>query len=232
MERLIGSGREGNLLLISGGEFKHLKALRMREGDRLEVFYEGRLFLACLSQLRKDYALCSILEEIKRPIPKPDVTLYQCIPLELRLMDEVVERVSQAGASRLVPVLCKRGYGGRPLVEEKLERWKRLSLTSFKQCKRPKPMEILQPIELRELVLKEEVSLLLDNFAGSSTIREVDLTKNSYGLVVGPEGGFSREEVEFLVGRGFMPLLLKPYIYRSEMAGAVAVALIMNLAGV
>ncbi|MEN3027898.1 MAG: RsmE family RNA methyltransferase [Aquificaceae bacterium] len=231
MERLLCSRREGNFLIISSSEFKHLKVLRLKKGERLEVYCEGRLFLAYLSEVLKDYAICSILEEVEKPPPKPSVVLYQCLPLDLKLMEEVVDRVSQAGAVRLVPLICRRGFRKRTGVEEKLERWRRLSLVSFKQCKRPEPMEILPPISLEEFKPEEEVLLLLDNFTASLTIKDIDLKSNSYGLVVGPEGGFSQEEVEILKGRGFLPLLLKPYVYRSEMAGAVAVALIMNLAG-
>lgn len=230
MERFLCSKREGELLRISDSEFRHLKALRLREGERLEVYCEGRLYLATLSQIGKNYALCSIIEELAVHLPKPKVVIYQCVPVELRLMDEVIERTSQAGAFKLVPVICKRGFQGRSKIEEKMERWRRISLASFKQCKRPIPIEIDGPIELTRLYPKEEVSLVLDNFGGSLSIKEIDLSKESYGIVVGPEGGFSQEEVELLKSRGFLTLLLKPYIYRSEMAGAVATALIMNLA--
>ncbi|MCS7196976.1 MAG: RsmE family RNA methyltransferase [Aquificaceae bacterium] len=230
MERLLCNKREENFLIVSGSEFKHLKALRLRKGEKFEVYCEGRLFLASLSEVLKDYAICSILEEIEKPLPKPSVVLYQCLPLDLRLMEEVVDRVSQAGAVRLVPLMCRRGFREIHKVEERLERWRKLSLASFKQCKRPKPMEVSTPLRLEDFKPEEEVLLLLDNFTANLTLRDIDLRSKSYGLVVGPEGGFSREEVDFLKSRGCLPLLLKPYVYRSEMAGAVAVALIMNLA--
>ncbi len=231
MERLICSGKEGDFLVVGGQEFNHLKALRIKKGDRLEVFCEGRLFLSVLLSIEKGYALCKPLEEINIPLPKPEVNLYQCIPVELRLMEEVIERASQTGANSLIPVICKRGFQKLNLVEEKLERWKKLSLASFKQCRRPKPMEISIPIRLSEIEAKEELALLLDNFSAEADIKSLDLTKRSYGVLVGPEGGLSIEEVEFLKSKGYKPLFLKPYILRTEMAGAVAVALIMNLAG-
>jgi len=229
MERLVCSQREGDLLKISGSEFRHLKALRLRKGEQLEVYCENKLYLAVISHIGKDYVLCHTIEELDLPLPKPQVVLYQCLPVELGLMEEVIDRVSQAGAFKLVPVICKRGFQGRSKIEEKMERWHRISLASFKQCKRPKPMEIDNPVKLTDLYPKEEVSIVLDNFGGSLSIKEIDLNKESYGIVVGPEGGFSQEEVELLKSRGFLTLLLKPYIYRSEMAGAVATALIMNL---
>ncbi len=230
MERFVCSHREGDFLIISGQEFKHFKALRLRRGDKLEVFCEGRLFLSLVLEIDKGQALCKLLEEVNIPLPEPEVNLYQCVPLDLRLMEEVIDRASQTGARSLVPVICKRGFQKLSLLEEKLERWKRLSLASFKQCKRPKPIEITSPIGLSELRAKEEVSLVLDNFSEGRRIKDLDLGKRSYGIVVGPEGGLAFEEVRALKNRGFETLLLKPHILRTEMAGAVAVALIMNLA--
>ncbi|MFN4320256.1 MAG: RsmE family RNA methyltransferase [Aquificaceae bacterium] len=230
MERLLCSKREGSVLIIDGSEFRHLRALRLKEGENLEVFCEDRLFLAKISRITNGYALCSILEELKTPPAGPYVVLYQCIPLDLSLMEEAIDMASQSGAAKLVPLFCKRGFQVKSKVEEKMERWKRISLASFKQCKRPRPMEIENPISLADLHPGEEVSLVLDNFGGGLSIKEIDLSKESYGIVVGPEGGFSQEEVELLKNRGFKPVLLKPYIYRAQMAGAVATALIMNLA--
>ncbi|MCX8076856.1 MAG: RsmE family RNA methyltransferase [Aquificaceae bacterium] len=230
MERLIGSEREGFFLIISGFEFKHLKALRLRESDSLEVFWEGRLFLTRIDRIGKDRAVCAIQRELDTSLPKPEVILYQCLPLDMRLMEEIIDRVSQAGAVRLVPLICERSFKDISKVEHKAERWKRLSLASFKQCKRPKPLEIAKPMKIDELKTAEECSFVLDNFGNGLKFKDINHRAKSYGLVVGPEGGFSLNEVELLKDRGFQPLLLKPYIYRSEMAGAVAVAIIMNLA--
>lgn len=230
MERLLCSKREGGAIVIDGSEFKHLKALRLREGERVEVFCENRLYLASISKITDGYALCSIVEELPLSLPKPYVVLYQCIPTELSLMEEVIDRASQSGVFKLVPLFCKRGFHGKAKIQEKMERWHRLSLASFKQCKRPKPMEIEKPKDLKDLYPREEVSLVLDNFGGSLNIKEIDLSRESYGIVVGPEGGFSQEEVRLLKDRGFVQVLLKPYIFRTEMAGAVATAIIMNIA--
>ncbi|MEJ5339877.1 MAG: RsmE family RNA methyltransferase [Aquificaceae bacterium] len=231
MERLVCTGKEGELLLITGQEFNHFRALRLKKDDRLEVFCEGRLFLSLVVSVEKGCAFCRPLEEISIPLPEPEVNLYQCVPSDLKLMEEVIDRASQTGARSLVPVICKRGFQKPGLIEEKLERWKRLSLVSFKQCKRPAPMEIGRPVQLSGLRAKEEISLVLDNFSAELGIRELDMNRKSYGVVVGPEGGLSLEEVQALKDRGFKPLFLRPYILRTEMAGAVAIALIMNLAG-
>lgn len=230
MERLLCSGREGELLLIEDREFAHLKALRIKRGDRIEVFCQGKLFLCSVVAVERSRALCQVVEELRIHLPKPLVTLYQCVPLELRLMEEVVDRASQTGVHLLVPVVCKRGFQKHEVLEEKTERWKRLSLASFKQCKRPQPMEIDRPVKLEELRPQEELLIVLDNFSPGLSVKELDKSKKSYGILVGPEGGLTAQEVKLLQSKGFLPVYLKPYILRTEMAGAVATALIMNLA--
>ncbi|MCS7262032.1 MAG: 16S rRNA (uracil(1498)-N(3))-methyltransferase [Aquificaceae bacterium] len=229
MHRFLAT-RKGNLLVISGQEFRHFRALRVKKGALVELLCEEDLFLASVLGVSKDCALCAPIQKVKKTTPTPQVVVYQCLPVELRLMEEVVDRLSQAGAVKLVPLLCERGSTAkRP--EEKLDKWRRLALSAFKQCGRPEPLEVASPVPLKEFVLQEELVFLLDNFNASRSIKEVDLTKHTYGLVVGPEGGFSRREVTLLVEKGCVPLLLKPYVYRTEMAGAVATALLMNLAG-
>lgn len=230
MERLLCSGREGELLVIEDKEFSHLKALRIKKGDRIEVFCEGKLFLCIVVSFEKSRALCQVIEELRLSPPEPAVVLYQCVPVELRLMDEVIDRASQTGVRLLVPVICRRGFQKLEVIKEKIERWKRLSLASFKQCKRPQPMEISSPVRLEDLKPQEELLIVLDNFSPGLTIKQVDKSRKSYGILVGPEGGLTAKEAHFLKTIGFVPLYLKPYILRTEMAGAVATALIMNLA--
>lgn len=75
MERLVCSQREGDLLKISGSEFRHLKALRLRKGEQLEVYCENKLYLAVISHIGKDYVLCHTIEELDLPLPKPQVVL-------------------------------------------------------------------------------------------------------------------------------------------------------------
>ena len=64
MERLVCSQREGDLLKISGSEFRHLKALRLRKGEQLEVYCENKLYLAVISHIGKDYVICHTIEEL------------------------------------------------------------------------------------------------------------------------------------------------------------------------
>jgi 16S rRNA (uracil1498-N3)-methyltransferase len=229
LDRFIASAKIGDTLIIEGEELQHIFAKRIKVGQKLELFFEDKLYLCLLEKLTKKSALCSVIKELELNIPLPFITLYQCVPLELRTMDFIVEKVSEVGAYRLVPTLSKRSFQDIPTINKKMERWKRVALSAFKQCKRPKPLEIGHPTKLEELRADYDLNLLLDNFGGEKSPKDLNLNGlKTVSLVVGPEGGFTRQESELLRERGFIPVKLYPYILRSETAALLGVGLIMN----
>lgn len=230
MDRFIATAKVGNTLIIEGEELQHILAKRVKVGQELELFFEDKLYLCSLEKLTKKSALCIAIKELELNIPLPFITLYQCVPVELRTMDFIVEKVSEVGAYRLVPTLSKRSFQDIPTINKRMERWKRVALSAFKQCKRPKPLEIGPPTKLEELRADYDLNLLLDNFGGEKSLKDLNLNGvKTISMVVGPEGGFTRQESELLRERGFIPIKIYPYILRSETAALLGVGLIMNL---
>ncbi|MFZ8787814.1 RsmE family RNA methyltransferase [Thermocrinis sp.] len=206
MDRFIATAKVGNTLIIEGEELRHIFAKRVKIGQELELFFEDKLYLCLLEKLTKKSALCIVIKELELTAPLPLTTLYQCVPVELRTMDFIVEKVSEVGASRLVPTLSKRSFQDIPTINKRMERWKRVALSAFKQCKRPKPLEIAPPTKLEELKVDADLNLLLDNFGGEKSLKDINLNGvKTVSLVVGPEGGFTRQESELLRERGFIP---------------------------
>jgi 16S rRNA (uracil1498-N3)-methyltransferase len=230
LDRFIATKKIGNTLIIEGEELRHVFAKRIKAGQELELFFEDKLCLCFLEKLTKKSAFCSVIKELELATPLPFITLYQCVPVELRTMDFIVEKVSEVGAYRLVPALSKRSFQDIPTINRRMERWKRVALSAFKQCKRPKPLEIGHPTKLEELKADYDLNLLLDNFGGEKNPKDLNLKGlKTVSLVVGPEGGFTRQESELLRERGFIPIKLYPYILRSETAALLGVGLIINL---
>lgn len=230
MDRFIATAKVGNTLIIEGEELQHILAKRVKVGQELELFFEDKLYLCSLEKLTKKSALCIAIKELELTAPLPFITLYQCVPVELRTMDFIVEKVSEVGASRLVPTLSKRSFQDIQTINKRMERWKRVAISAFKQCKRPKPLEIGHPTKLEELRADYDLNLLLDNFGGEKSLKDLNLNGvKTVSIVVGPEGGFTRQESELLRKRGFIPIKLYPYILRSETAALLGVGLIMNL---
>jgi 16S rRNA (uracil1498-N3)-methyltransferase len=231
LDRFIATAKIGNTLIVDGEELQHIYAKRVKVGQELELFFEDKLYLCLLEKLTQKGAFCIVIKELELATPLPFITLYQCVPVELKTMDFIVEKVSEVGASRLVPTLSKRSFQDVQTINKRMERWRRVALSAFKQCKRPKPLEIAPPTKLEELRADCDLNLLLDNFGGEKNPKDLNLKKGvkTVSLVVGPEGGFTRQESELLRERGFIPIKLYPYILRSETAALLGVGLIMNL---
>lgn len=199
------------------GEARHvLKVLRGRDGDTLEVVdADGRLFRAELGagDEAKVLELLDGNEEV-------GLYLYQAVPKGGR-MDLVVEKATEVGATRIVPLLT-----GRTLVrpgDAKVGRWQRVAEAAARQSLRMVVPEVTQPMSFPEAVREAGgEGVLLHNEPDLAPLEAVVSAPAS--LFVGPEGGWSEEELQTAEEAGLVLAQLGPYRLRSETAGVVAAA--------
>jgi 16S rRNA (uracil1498-N3)-methyltransferase len=209
----------GDALSLPEGEARHvLKALRGRHGDVLEVVdADRRLFLAELRGRGEAYVLeapeASDHEDL-------DLSLYQAVPKGGR-MDLVVEKATEVGATRIVPLVTERGIvlprGG------KLERWRRVAEAAARQSLRLRVPEVAEPVRFSQAVRRVGgAGVLLHNVPNLEPLEAV--IRDPVSLFVGPEGGWSEDELRDAEEAGLAMAQLGPYRLRSETAGMVAVA--------
>ena len=194
-----------------------LKVLRGRAGDVVEVVDGGRhLFVAELRGGRE----AAILQELEAPDEEGEVFLYQAVPKGGR-MDLVVEKATEVGVKRLVPLVTRRGVvepGGG-----KVDRWRRVAEAAARQSLRMVVPEVLDPVSFAEAARQAgENGVLLHNASGLAPLE--NLVGSPVSLFVGPEGGWSDEELGLAREAGLAFAQLGPYRLRSETAGIVAVA--------
>ena len=194
-----------------------LKVLRGRDGDALEVVDAcRRLFVAEL----RGGGEAAILDALEAPQDEVEISLYQAVPKGAR-MDLVVEKTTEVGVARIVPLVTERG-----IVEPgsgKVERWRRLATAAARQSLRMGVPEVLEPVPFAEAMWQVgQGGVLLHNDAGLSTLE--DVIGSPANLVIGPEGGWSEEEMGLAMEAGLALAQLGPYRLRSETAGMVAVA--------
>lgn len=199
------------------GEARHvLKVLRGRDGDTLEVVdADGRLFRAELGagDEAKVLELLDGNEEV-------GLYLYQAVPKGGR-MDLVVEKATEVGATRIVPLLTGRGLV-RP-GDAKVGRWQRVAEAAARQSLRMVVPDVAQPVSFSEAVLEAGgEGVLLHNEPDLAPLEAVVSAPAS--LFVGPEGGWSEEELQTAEEAGLVLAQLGPYRLRSETAGVVAAA--------
>lgn len=214
---------------LEGDEARHAAhVLRIRAGETITVADgSGRVVDAVVTVASRDAVDARvILERVHRP-PAPSLVLYQGVARRER-MDLVIQKAVEVGARRIVPFLAQRTivrWDGAKR-EKAAERWRSVATAAAKQCRSPWLTDVTEVVDGVEAMLDEGTVVVLHEEADVK-LRDVlpaDVP-DELGVVVGPEGGLSHEEVTSLVAQGGVAVTLGERILRTETAGPVALAL-------
>lgn len=234
-----------------GGQIAHQigRVLRLRPGDTIELLdNSGSLHVARIAEIGRDRVIAEVLEK-RLPNTEPGVCveLYQAL-LKGQKMEWVLQKGTEIGVSRFVPVLSERCVS-RPAAAEmegRRERWQAIAREAAEQSGRAvlpevAPMEgfeqacvsaagadlaIMAWEEARGASLKDllgQVRSRMDGPPGANRAR--------VSVLVGPEGGFSRREADAARAAGIQIAGLGPRILRAETAALVAATVLLWEAG-
>jgi 16S rRNA (uracil1498-N3)-methyltransferase len=215
--------------IISGSDVHHIKdVLRMKVGDELELLDgTGTAYSARISEIKKDQIVCEILStQTEESELKVKVTLAQCLP-KAKKMDLIIQKCTELGAHRIIPTISERSIA----KGEKPVRWKKIVKESAEQCGRSCIPEI-SPLTTFDdvLKLKQEFDLAIIpwELEKETSLKKTLTTSrpNRLLVLVGPEGGFSRKEIELAKEAGFVSVSLGPRILRTETVGMAILAMI------
>lgn len=208
------------IIELSQDESRHLKALRLRSGDFLELFNgKGRVSDGELMSLGKNAKIRIIKTHFVDEI-SPEIILWTAIPKGDRA-DWLIEKAAELGVTKIVPIIFR--YSVTKPKKNKLERWKRLSIAACAQSKRAYLPEITNPIKYNDILKKIKDEQLIVCHQDGKSIKDLKL-KNKIILIVGPEGGFDLSELKAL--NKAKKINLGKNILRTETAAVIAVGLL------
>jgi 16S rRNA (uracil1498-N3)-methyltransferase len=149
-------------------------------------------------------------------------------------MDYCVQKATELGVDCIQPLLTSRvevRLNGKRLAK-RLAHWRQVIISACEQSGRAIVPEILQPLSLIDWLAADSAALRLV-LAPEAELKLTGYTFNggSVSILVGPEGGFSREELEQAKTSGYSTVSLGPRVLRTETAGPVAIALLQSMAG-
>ena len=234
-----GSLRARNVTL--GADLAHRlgRVLRLKRGDRVLLSEGGgREYEVQLTGV-SSYALTGVVLGEREALPEPEATLvlYQSL-IRANRFDLVLEKGTEIGVSRFVPVISARSLvqgDGEPAAARG-ERWRRIVIEAAEQSGRGRPPRVESPLPFEEAVQQARGEKLMpyEGERGRSLgayVRRLSRRPDIVSLFVGPEGGFEDAEVELARESGAEIVSLGPRILRSETAGIVASALVMDALG-
>lgn len=222
--------------LVTGNLFCHMtRVLRLKIGTRVILSDgTGKRHVGSISTIGKDCLTVTITKSSAEPekTSGPLLTLYQGIPKGSK-MEFILQKCTELGADSFVPYISERSVARLPKDREaeRLERWRRIIREAARQSNRTS-VPLLSPVkDFSELVgtADQAVKLLLWEEETSNRLRSVlgSLPRpDSVVLLVGPEGGLSREEAAAAEASGFIPVTLGTRILRTETAGIALLAVL------
>jgi 16S rRNA (uracil1498-N3)-methyltransferase len=244
MYRFIGKSDRifAGKLTIDGTEARHMaKVLRLKPGAKIEVVDERqRVFSATIEVITEDSVKLS-LESLSESVTEPPVAIFMGqAMLKGKKMDELIHRMVELGVVTWIPFFSRRSVPvfDETKMQKKCDRWKKIAKEAMKQCKRTRipdiyiqntlseTMEFAKNCEEKYIFWEKSTRLFEPESKSSSPKREKKIM-----IVTGPEGGFEKEEIEYAMSFGFVPVRLGPRILKAETAAIAACAILQHVFG-
>lgn len=164
--------------------------------------------------------------------PTPPVTLLQGLPRSER-MDLVIQKATELGAARVVPVRTERSAPGQ---QARTQRWEKIAREAARQCGRPDLLEVAPLVGLSDALagLPPGATRILpwEEASGGRPFGLALLAPPAaVAVLIGPEGGLTLDEVAMAKDAGFQVVTLGPRVLRTETAAIVALAIVQSLVG-
>jgi len=231
-----------SVVAIEQSEAHHIKnVLRLKPGDRIKLFdgtgFEYEAVIKNMSAAKVDV---EILGKFWAALKSGAQIMVAQAFLKEKKMDDLVRKLCELGVAKWIPVFSQRSIA-RPdpsRLAVRTRRWHRIAAAALKQCRRIDMPEIAAALSFEEvlafsktcdlnIVFWENESTPLDRGIGSDEKNGVEKIL----LMLGPEGGFTRKEIELAEHSGFIVAGLGPRILRAETATLAAVTLVQYLFG-
>ena len=220
---------DGASVELAAGQANYLgNVLRLGVGAELLAFdgLSGE-WLARISEAAKKRMVLSVERKTREAESIPDVWLAFA-PVKRAQTDWLVEKATELGAARLVPVMTHRTVAERV----RLDRLESIAIEAAEQCGRTRVPEIVEPMKLARFIEELDPARILyfaDETGGEPLVSA--LREGPAAILVGPEGGFTDEERAFVRGSRASAISLGPRILRAETAALAALSAYMALVG-
>jgi 16S rRNA (uracil1498-N3)-methyltransferase len=219
---------------LRGEDAHHLtRVLRVEPGQFYEISDNRTVQLAEVVEAHKNRVLFELREPVPPRSPAVDVTLL-CALVKFERFEWILEKATETGAARLIPVITDRSEKGLDrAAHKKRERWERILLESSQQSRRDHLPELSDPLPFAAALSQAAgLCLFLDELPEAQPLLSLvavhEKAGRSVALLVGPEGGWTQRERDAAVAAGWQAASLGPQVLRSETAAGVSVSMVIS----
>ena len=229
-------------IIITGEDVNHIKnVLRLNVDDDLQICdLDTAINYTCgISKIDNDKIECNIFNQVNSEAESTiHINVFQGIPKSDK-MELIIQKCVELGINEITPVEMKRCVVKLEdkAKTKKLERWQKISEVAAKQCGRDRVPKINSIINIKNICnLIDEYDIVLlayeneqENTLKNELLRLKDKTDANLkiAIIIGPEGGLDKEEVELLKENGVKSITLGKRILRTETVAFVLTSIIM-----
>lgn len=216
--------KEGDFVL-SDKSLTHqiLNVFRFGKGDRFNIFNgDGFEYEAIILEIsNKNEILIDVKNKHEGVVPKRKITLYQSL-IKKDNMEWVIQKATELGVSKIIPIISsrseKKGFN--------MERANKISIEASEQSGRADIVEIREIIDLKDIVLPMSTKIVFD--ISGTKMKKVSFDDDlPVSIFIGPEGGWSKEEIDYFKDNNFTIASLGETMLRAETAAIVATSLVI-----
>ena len=225
---------ENNTVKIHNQDARHISSvLRMKKGEKIYINNKKNKekFLAEIKEIKKDEVICLLLNKIESVESNIKVTLFQGMP-KADKMEYIIQKAIELGVYEIVPVEMKNCIF-KLKDNKKIERWQTIAESAAKQSKRniiPKIRNAEKISELKNEIKNYDLVIIAYEDENKTTIKHILKDRNNLSniaIVIGPEGGIDKSEVEELKKNGAVLATLGKRILRTETASVAMLSMIL-----
>ena len=232
MQRYFVKEKIDNKFILEQSDIHHIKnVMRNKNNDKIEVVYDKKTFICNIDNIN-DCSL-SIIEELEENNELDIELVVVCSLVKEQKMDLILQKLTELGVSKIIPLKTERSIVkiDEKRESKKLIRWQAICKEASEQAKRNNVPIVTDIYTLKDLIKEDsDIKLLCsvnekNNFINNYLQNYKNCAKMI--VVIGPEGGFSDKEEEFLVSNGYDRVSLGNRVLRVETA-TIYVASIIN----
>lgn len=231
---------EDKKIKIINEDVKHIKnVLRKQIGEKIEICNKNteKNYIAEIEKLEQEQIICKIIEEIEaKAESNVYLHIFQGIP-KAEKMDLIIQKGVELGVSEFTPVKMKRcvvKLDDKNFLK-KITRWQKISEVASKQSGRDTIPQVNNPISIEEMCKKiNEYDVFFiayekeeKNYIKKELKKMIEKDSIKIGILIGPEGGIEKEEVQRLEQAGGKVISLGKRILRTETVALQVASIIM-----
>lgn len=229
--RWIADAVSGNRATITGDHANHLsRVLRAHVGQEFDIVAEGVVRLGRIVDIADD----SVQFELGGELPaaaSTNLTLLLAI-FKFDRLEWAIEKCTELGVSGIIPVIARRTDSHLAAAAEKrVERWRRIARDAAEQSRRVSPPEISTPLKFKDaLAACHGFRIVLSELETETSLRDMRSSEptDDVSLAIGPEGGWTEDELKFFIESGWISASLGPTILRAETAAIAATTILLS----